>query len=459
MEAARGGDPARRAARTSAMARFGLQERATFQAVRAACVVGLDSIALRERVSRILSRYLLADAYCSMELDPVTTLPVHDVTHGWPREYLAPLVEEALFKSTTADTGFLTRQSRRALILDELVVDHRPERDPYYRFHVLLFGYRHEIQFMCVSSDLPRALFTFNRRAEKGPFEARHLRLLESVAPHVGAAMHAACIRAALKERPAEGTGLIVLGPGHSPGTRRASSLVPPVDVDSPPDEERTMNEKNLIERVQALYAVFGRGDVGAIAETTASDVEWRYEVDPELHGLPPTVARFRGHDGVRAYFAAVGEHLDVRKLAPIAFLTAPGRVAVLAEKEMAFRRTGQSYGGLLVHLFDFDADGRIARLVHFDDTAKVRAAWGGRGKTAIVRRIYEAFGQGDVDTIPGLVHDDVDWASCPGSTIAPWHGVIRGKAALPRFFEALSTVQVTRFEPISFAENDGEVL
>jgi DNA-binding CsgD family transcriptional regulator len=195
------------------MARFGLQERACFQAVRAACGVGLDSIALRERVSRALSRYLLADAYCAMELDPVTTLPVHDVNHGWPREYLAPLVEDALFKSTTADTGFLTRQSRRALILDELVADHRPERDPYYRFHVLPFGYRHEIQFMCVSSDLPRALFTFNRRAEKGPFEARHLRLLEAVAPHVGTAMHAACVRAALEERPAEGTGLIVLGP------------------------------------------------------------------------------------------------------------------------------------------------------------------------------------------------------------------------------------------------------
>jgi ketosteroid isomerase-like protein len=219
------------------------------------------------------------------------------------------------------------------------------------------------------------------------------------------------------------------------------------------------MNEKNLIERVQALYAAFGRGDVGAITEMTTPDVDWRYEVDPELQGLPPTLARFRGRDGVRAYFAAVGEHLDVRKLTPTAFLSAPGRVAVLADKDIAFRRTGQRYAGQLVHLFEFDADGLIARLVHFDDTAKVLAAWGSRGKTAIVQRIYEAFGQGDVDTILGLVHDDVDWASCPGSTVAPWHGVIRGKAALPRFFQALGTVQVTRFEPLSFAESDHEVL
>ncbi|MFO0686446.1 MAG: LuxR C-terminal-related transcriptional regulator [Sandaracinus sp.] len=164
-------------------------------------------------MSRILARYLRADAYCAMEIDPATTLPIHDVNHGWPREYLAPLVEEALFKSTTADTGLLTRHARRAIILDELVKDARPERDPYFQFHVLPFGYRHEIQFMCLSGGLPRALFTFDRRAEKGTFEARHLRLLEAVAPHVGAAMHAACVRAALAERPATDTGVIVLGP------------------------------------------------------------------------------------------------------------------------------------------------------------------------------------------------------------------------------------------------------
>jgi DNA-binding CsgD family transcriptional regulator len=195
------------------MGRFGAEERVAAQQVRATCASGLDSVGLRERVSRVLSRYLRADAYCAMELDPATTLPIHDVNHGWPSEYLEPLVEEALFRSHTADTGFLTRHPRRALILDELVEGGRPERDPYYRFHVLPFGYRHEIQFMCISGGLPRALFTFNRRREKGSFEPRHLRLLEAVAPHVGAAMHAACIRAALDERPAGETGVIVLGP------------------------------------------------------------------------------------------------------------------------------------------------------------------------------------------------------------------------------------------------------
>ncbi len=195
------------------VARLGNEERQTFALVRRACAAHSDSIGLREDVSKHLMRYLRAYAFCAMEIDPVTTLPVHDVNHGWPPEYVLPLVEKALFSSRTADTGFLTRHCRRALILDELLGSDSPKQDPYFQYHVLPFGYRHEIQFMCISGGLPRALFTFNRRSERGAFAARHLRLLEAVAPHVGAAMHAACVRSALAERPATETGFILLGP------------------------------------------------------------------------------------------------------------------------------------------------------------------------------------------------------------------------------------------------------
>jgi ketosteroid isomerase-like protein len=219
------------------------------------------------------------------------------------------------------------------------------------------------------------------------------------------------------------------------------------------------MSESDLVQRVEALYAAFGRGDVEAIAQMVRPDVEWRYEVDYGLPGLPPTMGPFRGASGVRAYFAAVAEHVVVNKLAPVAFLTSPGRVAALIDKDVAFKKTGRHYDGLLVHLFEFDPEGRIARHVHFDDTAKIAAAWGADEKIGIVQRIYEAFGQGDVATILSLVTDDVDWASCPGSTVAPWHGVLQGKAALPRFFEALGRVQVTRFEPLTFAANGADVM
>ncbi len=74
------------------------------------------------------------------------------------------------------------------------------------------YGYRYEIQLMCYAASAPRALFTFNRRAPLGRFEARHLRLLEALSPHIGAAMHAATARAALAAAGGQADrGLIVL--------------------------------------------------------------------------------------------------------------------------------------------------------------------------------------------------------------------------------------------------------
>ena len=80
--------------------------------------------------------------------------------------------------------------------------------------------------------------------------------------------------------------------------------------------------------------------------------------------------------------------------------------------------------------------------------------------KVATIQAIYEAFGKGDVAAILEALTDDVDWASEASSAIAPWHGVHRGKAEVPRFFEALgATVEVTEFTPLSFASNDIDVM
>ena len=44
--------------------------------------------------------------------------------------------------------------------------------------------------------------------------------------------------------------------------------------------------------------------------------------------------------------------------------------------------------------------------------------------KITTIQNIYEAFGRGDIGFILDQLTDDVDWASCPDSEIAPWHGV-----------------------------------
>jgi uncharacterized protein len=80
--------------------------------------------------------------------------------------------------------------------------------------------------------------------------------------------------------------------------------------------------------------------------------------------------------------------------------------------------------------------------------------------KIEIVRGLYEAFGRGDIEHILAQLTDDVDWASCPGSDIAPWHGVHQGPAEVSAFFKALAgTLQITEFTPLSFASNETDVM
>jgi ketosteroid isomerase-like protein len=80
--------------------------------------------------------------------------------------------------------------------------------------------------------------------------------------------------------------------------------------------------------------------------------------------------------------------------------------------------------------------------------------------KITAVQSVYEAFGRGDVGYILDQLTDDVDWASCPGSDVAPWHGIHRGKAEVPNYFKALAdTVQVTEFTPLAFAASETDVM
>jgi ketosteroid isomerase-like protein len=82
--------------------------------------------------------------------------------------------------------------------------------------------------------------------------------------------------------------------------------------------------------------------------------------------------------------------------------------------------------------------------------------------KIDIIRRMYDAFGRGDVVAILADVADDVEWISVSdtASPSVPWYGRYDGKADVPRFFkEIVSAVDVTEFTPLSFTSNDTDVM
>lgn len=71
------------------------------------------------------------------------------------------------------------------------------------------------------------------------------------------------------------------------------------------------------------------------------------------------------------------------------------------------------------------------------------------------IKRMYEAFGRGDMGTILANVSEQTEWDFNVAQSDVPWHAPVKGKAALPRFFEAFGQVQLTQFEPRAFLTND----
>lgn len=130
------------------------------------------------------------------------------------------------------------------------------------------------------------------------------------------------------------------------------------------------------VQTVQELYAAFGRGDVPGILARLADSVEWDYNMDPatEVPWLRPR----RGRDGAAEFFASLAG-LDIHKLAPKAFLEGPGLVVVLLDIEFTARATGRRVAEEdALHVWRFDADGRVTRFRHGVDTHRHHLAWGG---------------------------------------------------------------------------------
>lgn len=190
------------------MGSFSRVEREVIARVRALCHAGLDEETFRARLGDRLREALGAEASCVMDLDPLLSFPVHAVEHGWPAASREPLAS-VLMTSPAADPHGLVRARRGAVRAEQLAAGALAD-DPYFREHILAFGYRHEVQVPCLSLRRGYAFLCFTRSAARGAFDDRQLRVLDAVAPHVGAATHAAAMRRGAAG-PASRVGVITL--------------------------------------------------------------------------------------------------------------------------------------------------------------------------------------------------------------------------------------------------------
>ena len=135
------------------------------------------------------------------------------------------------------------------------------------------------------------------------------------------------------------------------------------------------------LETVQALYEAFGRGDVPAILEMMSEDVEFESWGDSfaQRAGVPWFEQR-TGRDGVAEFFG-VAATMDVSEFSVLDIMASERQV--LAEIVFAAEVPGGGrYRDEEIHLWTFDADGKINRLRHYTDTAKHIAAASGEDTT-----------------------------------------------------------------------------
>jgi len=76
----------------------------------------------------------------------------------------------------------------------------------------------------------------------------------------------------------------------------------------------------------------------------------------------------------------------------------------------------------------------------------------------ALIHKLYDAFGKGDMNTILGTLAPDAEW-TMEGPAIIPYSGKRKGIAEITRFFEALATTQTDQKLTIDSSIAQGDMV
>lgn len=123
----------------------------------------------------------------------------------------------------------------------------------------------------------------------------------------------------------------------------------------------------NRIDIVQQIYADFGRGDVPAILQRLAEDVEWEYATGPNPI---PWLQPLKGRDQVPKFFEALFSSVEITRFEVGKIFGDADTVVDLVTLEYTARATGRKVQEVdEVHIWHFNAAGQVQRFRHRADT------------------------------------------------------------------------------------------
>ena len=135
--------------------------------------------------------------------------------------------------------------------------------------------------------------------------------------------------------------------------------------------KEKEMIEEN-VKIVQQMYLSFGQGDIPAVLNGLADDIDW-CQLGPE--GIFPFAGPRRGKNEMMSYFQALGQALNIQVFEPREFIPHDDKVIVLGHEKGEAKPTGRKYEFDWIHVFTL-RDGKIVQYRDYYDTAALVEAF-----------------------------------------------------------------------------------
>jgi hypothetical protein len=134
------------------------------------------------------------------------------------------------------------------------------------------------------------------------------------------------------------------------------------------------MNDKNVT-IIQNIYSAFGRGDIPAILAQVNDDTKWSFNVNTSE---VPWHAKVEGKSALPRFFNDFVQNVELKTFEPRRFVHSGDDVIAHIHIEYKVKKTGKDVSMDQLHWWTLDREGKIARLVHFEDTAQVISAYSG---------------------------------------------------------------------------------
>ncbi len=131
------------------------------------------------------------------------------------------------------------------------------------------------------------------------------------------------------------------------------------------------MLEQENTQRVKDGYAAFLRGDIPAVLDALADDIEWVVPGPSDL----PGAGTHSGKQAVHAWFGTLAENLEFQVFEPQEFIVQGDKVVSLVYAEATARRNGRKIVNHEAHVWTF-RDGKVVRIQFYRDTAAIVAAY-----------------------------------------------------------------------------------